>query len=314
MAAIATLCILLSLLAPWHWFLALLEHPRPQYCWAFFPVLTWASLTRRWRQLLWSLPLVLNLLLIGPAYWPAIAPPVPNLAVSERPTLTMIHLNLDRDNPTPEKAIAFLQETPADWLWLQEVTPQWLERLEAELSNYKLLSAEPRPDSQGVALLQTRTLSQLLPPLQAEILHFPHYSPRPMIAAQGTWLGQPIALLSLHTTRPRNRAVSRFQNEEFTAVAIWLNAHQNAIALGDFNATPWSTRFRQFLKKSGCVDSLPGWGWQTTWHAGWPKLLQIPIDHMVHHPEIVVRSRSLGPAIGSDHRPLIITWTVSPDV
>lgn len=210
--------------------------------------------------------------------------------------------------------ITFLQNTPADWLWLQEVTPEWLERLEANLPGYEVLSAEPLPNSQGVALLQTRTPSQPLPQLQTEILHFPDDSPRPMIAAQGTWHEQPIAILSLHTTRPRNRDTSRFQQEEFIAAAHWLNVNSPAIALGDFNATPWSTSFRQFLKASGCVDSLPGWGWQTTWHAGWPKLLRIPIDHVVHHPKVAVRSRDLGPAIGSDHLPLVVTWAWRSDV
>lgn len=309
LAAIATLLSLLSLLASWHWLLGLLEHPRPQYCLALLPVLLWATLTQRWWRWLWGLPLILNLLLIGPGYWLPIALPVTPSANS----LTLVHLNLARDNPTPEKAIAFLEQTQADWVWLQEVTPEWLELIHHELPSYEVLIAEPRANSHGVALLQTYAPRQFLPSVQTEIRHFPEGSSRPMIIARLHWQQNPITFLGLHTTRPRNLQTAAFQQAEFSAVADWLAQQPNAIALGDFNATPWSLNFRRLLKTTGLVDSLVGWGWQNTWPASVPNSLSIPIDHCIHAPTLSVQERRLGPAIGSDHLPLVVTLALPPN-
>ncbi|MEM8637953.1 MAG: endonuclease/exonuclease/phosphatase family protein [Cyanobacteria bacterium P01_G01_bin.54] len=308
LAAIATFGTFLSLLAPLHWLLALLEHPRPQYCLGLLPILFWALLARRWRYLLWGLPLVLNLMLISPSYW------LPHLSAidssSETPSLTLIHLNLDHHNPTPERAIAFLKDHPADWVWLQEVTPDWQLRLQQQLPMYRVLIAQAQTNSQGVALLQARAPAHPLPTVQTEIRHFPENSPRPMISAQFRWQGERMMLLGLHTTRPRNARTTAFQRAEFMAVASGLQHQPHAVVLGDFNATPWSIPFGQFLKTTGLVDSLADWGWQATWPAAFPPIFRLPIDHCLHDPEIRVRSRRLGPALGSDHLPVIITWSL----
>ncbi|MGB0563050.1 MAG: endonuclease/exonuclease/phosphatase family protein [Spirulinaceae cyanobacterium] len=309
LAAIATLCTVLSLFTSWHWVFALLEHPRPQYCLGLLLILLWAVLTRRWGYLLWGVPLVVNLWLMGPGYWQ------PRISAMESghqaPTLTLIQVNLDRHNTIPEQAIAFLQAHPADWVWLQEVTPDWLVKLRQQLPMYRVLIAQAQTNSQGVALLQAQTPSTPLPTLQTEIRHFPPTSPRPMIVARLRWQGEPITLLGLHTTRPRSADTAAFQQAEFATAAAWLQHQPHAIVLGDFNATPWSRPFQDLLNTSGLMDSLPGWGWQGSWPAGLPPLMRLPIDHCLHDPMIQVRSRRMGPAIGSDHLPLIVTWQLA---
>jgi len=73
--------------------------------------------------------------------------------------------------------------------------------------------------------------------------------------------------------------------------------------------TPWSAVFGNLLKASNLRDSSRGRGVQPTWPARLP-LFWIPIDHFLHSPELQVISKRTGPAVGSDHLPLLIEFNL----
>jgi endonuclease/exonuclease/phosphatase (EEP) superfamily protein YafD len=82
------------------------------------------------------------------------------------------------------------------------------------------------------------------------------------------------------------------------------------LLLGDLNASPWSYPFRRLLEGSGLRDGSLGRGFQPTWPTGlWPLL--IPLDHSLHSAGIGIQDRIVGPAVGSDHYPVIVDFTVS---
>jgi endonuclease/exonuclease/phosphatase (EEP) superfamily protein YafD len=58
-------------------------------------------------------------------------------------------------------------------------------------------------------------------------------------------------------------------------------------------------------------DSRRGYGIQPTWPAGVPALL-IPLDHLLHTPDIVITSRRVGADAGSDHYPVIVEFFIDP--
>jgi len=74
------------------------------------------------------------------------------------------------------------------------------------------------------------------------------------------------------------------------------------IVAGDFNATPWSVMFRRFRAKSG-LENITGIG--PTWPAVPLALPQISIDHVFVSRDIAVRGVEIGPALGSDHLPVV---------
>ena len=43
----------------------------------------------------------------------------------------------------------------------------------------------------------------------------------------------------------------------------------------------------------------------------WSLLLRVPIDHLVHTPDLVVVDRRLGPPLGPDHFPLVVDLAVA---
>lgn len=350
-AGLATFCGLFGRL--W-WGLELLDHPRGQYCLILLTAIAAnvATSTRtlvkvgrgsiggrgsrggkntgdfhndpngygdcyRLPLTLWVwvflVPLVLNFALILPLF-------VPSLPVSTQTedTLRVLHLNLDRHNTNFAGVAGYIQQADADIVFLQEVTPTWLSEIESQVSRYNIRLSRPQNDSQGVALLVPVESSPNIEIVAAQIIHLPAYSTRPLIETQIQWGETETMLLSLHVTRPRNRGTSQFQQVEFASLAQWSQqqAAQNrqAIAIGDFNTTPWSDRFRQLLDESGLTNSNPGWGPKTTWPANFPPPLRIPIDLCLHSRSLTSLSRKTGPHLGSDHLPLEVEFGMKNEV
>ena len=79
------------------------------------------------------------------------------------------------------------------------------------------------------------------------------------------------------------------------------------LIVGDFNATPWSTAFRDMQSAGDLVNSQIGFGRAPTWPAGLGSFGMIPIDHLLHSEALITVYRQIGEANGSDHKPLIVT-------
>jgi endonuclease/exonuclease/phosphatase family metal-dependent hydrolase len=76
------------------------------------------------------------------------------------------------------------------------------------------------------------------------------------------------------------------------------------VLLGDLNLTPYSPPFDRLLGDSGLRDVMQGQGWQPTWRAGfWPLALRI--DHVLVSSDLCVEDATVGPTVGSDHRPVL---------
>ncbi|MEO1402476.1 MAG: endonuclease/exonuclease/phosphatase family protein [Cyanobacteria bacterium J06635_1] len=313
----ATLATLLGLAGSLWWRFELLDHPRLQYVLILLIAIgIGLGLRRRW-YLIWLCPLAINLALVLPLFFPPLfLPPLflqwPDLPVlSKAPfqgaaTIRLLHANIDHTKSNVDQAIQALDSQAADILLLQEVTPDNLQQLTTQLQHYQLLRAHPQDNSQGSAIFLPVSPRQPLTVKDTQLLHLPERSTRPLLAATLALGDTEFTVLSLHITRPFHPGPSRFQQIEFEAVADWSRQHaqQRLIVIGDFNTTPWSSRFRTLLKHSGLSNSQDGWGWQTTWPANlaWP--FQIAIDHCLHSPAIKTQTRTIGPSTGSDHRPL----------
>ncbi|NJM07606.1 hypothetical protein HC891_17630 [Candidatus Gracilibacteria bacterium] len=57
-------------------------------------------------------------------------------------------------------------------------------------------------------------------------------------------------------------------------------------------------------------DSAIGYGIQGTWPSSLPPLLRIPIDHCLVNAQISIVARSVGPALGGDHTPLLVEFVL----
>jgi endonuclease/exonuclease/phosphatase (EEP) superfamily protein YafD len=304
-----SLATFLGFLGTLDWRLELLDHPRPQYCLILIIALTLTLLDRRPKfSLAFAIPLLLNLAPIAPLFLPTSHP-----AASD--PLRLLQVNLDRHNPTPARAIDYLDRQTADFIFLQEVTPTWGHQLRSQLQRYRVLSAIARPDSQGIALLVPKPRSRSAEILTIQVIHLPERSRRPLLQLTVRWHSTDIAILSLHVTRSRNAGTSAWQQAEFEAAATWSAQQQRdreVVVLGDFNSTPWSQRFRRFQASARLHDSHRGFGWQPTWNANWLPLARIPIDLCLHSDGLATVGRRIGSPLGSDHLPLFVELARSP--
>lgn len=114
-----------------------------------------------------------------------------------------------------------------------------------------------------------------------------------------------MAILGTHPLPPISAEYSRLRDEQLERVARFARTVASPLLLlGDLNTSPWSDRFRSFLRESGLHDSALGRGLQATWPAGWWPF-SIPIDHGLYSAGLAVLSRRVGSFVGSDHYPIL---------
>ena len=245
--------------------------------------------------------LALNIYLLYPVLW--LAP----VSGSSTPSLALLHANLGRQRTVPEALINYLKRTEVHLLHLQEVTPAFLESANTDLPGYRVLLAEPRPDTKGVAVFAAHDLpvgvriqSSRIERLAGDV------ADRSSVALELAWDEQPLRLLSFHCIRPGAGNKLAIHRAEYDALVEWFRAVPNepALAIGDFNATPWSQRVRTTLRATGLPRRQDALAVRPTWPSGPLLAVGLPIDLCVHNAHVRVSQSEVGPDIGSDHLPL----------
>jgi endonuclease/exonuclease/phosphatase (EEP) superfamily protein YafD len=284
------------------WMFSFLDHPRPQYALILLMAFGLGVINRkpiqkkRW-QMLWLLPLLLNLWLISPT----------GRSVQVTPSdsfLKVAHVTLDHTQHNPQPVIDYLERLQADVVSILEVSPTSLPQLQAGLTHYQPVAASPRANSQGTAWFIAKH------PSQHRVLHLPQDSDRPILEITLIVGDRPITFLCFHAIRPSDGERLAYQIQEFHALSQWsqtaLAQKQDLVVMGDFNDTPWSVRFWQLRLESGLHLAKPGLGVYPTWHTSLPRFLQIPIDHCLLSPGLAAHRYSIGKTINSDHAPIIV--------
>lgn len=204
-----------------------------------------------------------------------------------------------RRNTKYDDLVKLVHAEKPDYLCLSELTAQWQKEVKARLPEYRYELHEP---AAGGSALYSKVPMKSYRAFQR---HVPH---RYGAAAFVPFGEQQVLLISAHPPSPSSRRRWLNRNDEFERLvadcATTDGAPHATVIAGDLNVTPWGWYFKQFQEKSGLIDSSRSFGLQLTWPAN--KLPVVPIDHCLHSPEIVTIARKVGPAVGSDHLPLIV--------
>lgn len=192
-----------------------------------------------------------------------------------------------------ENVADFVQNSGGDLVFVQELQP-WLSGVGEEIEGYEavLINALENTHGVGVWVREGRAV-------EAEVLIITEVSQRPLIVFEtAEFVG-----MSVHVTRPRSQSTFTSKTQELEAVKQWVNAQTKPVILiGDFNATPWTMYFQDFLRESDLSMSRHG----GTWPAFMPTWLSLPIDHALIAEELVMIDQTVGFLKESDHRPLMI--------
>ncbi len=278
------------------WPLDLLSNFRFQYVVGLLLAVGFLAVSRSGKLALVVLAgVAVNLALLFPLYTGSSAS-----ATSISSTLRILTFNVGVDNQRTEDVIALFADSGADLIFIFEGGPQWEEAIRSSDLAYELSPGLPTAFGFGNAILVRSGLEVRLDGIRV--------GPNTPRARQldMEFDGGPISILAVHPPSPTSGAKSATRDEQLAGVADWARAQDRpVVVVGDLNASPWSHGFRP-LAESGLINSLDGFGLQ----ASWPSVLGpfgVPIDHLLHSPELTTVTRTTGPSLGSEHRAVSIT-------
>ena len=282
--------------ARFSWVLALFEHFRVQLAAGALLVAIGAAVAKRLGPAaLAGLAVVVNLAVVLPVYLAG------ESATHHSAPLGLLVLNVQQDNADHARVARYLAASDADVIGLLEVDSAWLRDLAPTLARYPYRLPQPHDkDKFGLALYSRR------PFLFREVRTFGVPWP-PSIVARIDVDGVPVTFVLAHPPPALRGETAAIQRGFFEALAEKRSSlGEHLVVMGDLNATPWSYALRHLLDRTGLRDSRRGFGLQPSWPAANP-FLRLPIDHLLVSPRIAVLARAIGPAVGSDHFPLLAT-------
>jgi len=226
--------------------------------------------------------------------------------------------NVEGDNERVDDLARSLLTADADVLVVVELRRGLAARLGegATAHGWQVARLEPRADNYGIGLLVRDGADPAVLLHEASSIQLGGLAEggaavaadRPGLVAELEWSGRRARLFAVHAVPPLSpRAAGQRDLQLATVARLAADGDLPAIIAGDFNATPWSRAFDMLRDRTGWPYAGLRAGVLGTYSAHTPLPLRIPIDHVVHGPELRTLRRELKPAVGSDHSALRFT-------
>jgi len=285
----------LGSLAHLAWWLELFAHFRPQYAaWLALCGIGLLALRRHALGVAALLLAVANALPLAHYYGTR-----PTRAPGEGPVIEALLLNLWFRNDDHQRVLRYVRDASPDIAVFLEATPSWraaLRQLEDVLPFQahvgELLVASRAP------LVGLRAVP--LPSGGANAVVF-------RVAAEPAGL----TVIGTHTNWPLGPGIAADRNRQIGALAALARSVDGPLLLlGDLNVTAFSPVFRYLLSRGRLADCAAGQGWHPTWPVPFP-LLYIQIDHCLAGRGVSVERFATGPAVGSDHLPVEVSFRLA---
>lgn len=230
---------------------------------------------------------------------------VADLDSASMPVFRLMHLNLRYDNETPELVLSAIGAHRPDVVTLTEVSDAWAERLAVLDAAYPHRIVCPPPTHiGGVAILSRRPF--VSDPAEA-------CGDRGSFAnVEIDFAGRRASVVAMHLGWPwpfgQEWHLSRIEDD-------LPNLADSAILAGDFNAVPWSQTVRRVAELGG-LHVVRGIG-PTYLDRRLPDALRpwigLPIDQIMAKGGVVVGTAHALPAVGSDHLPVLVEFSLLPE-
>lgn len=224
---------------------------------------------------------------------------LPRTPLTETGQLKVLSFNVNSANENFEAVKNYLTQQDADIVFLMEVNEEWIRQLSTLKTLYPHQIIHPREDNFGLAVFSRH------PFIQEEVLYFTDFD-LPAAAFEVAMNKTTYHIVGAHPLPPANGFNFHARNAELIDLAKRISSTSPAIFMGDFNLTPFSPYFRRILSISGLRDSSLGLGLRPTWKSSNP-MFAIPIDHILISQDLAVTSREIGPSLGSDHNPVVLS-------
>lgn len=292
---------LLPLAARYSWTAELASHFRLQYFAGLALLLVPLLLLRyRWWSAIVVAAMAVNFAPMA-GYWLDMLTPTETAHAGETPSnavrLKVMTANVQVSGHPPGALIEIVRSERPDIIVLPEFTPRWARRLapldELYPHHYKM----PQWNAWGLAVLSRYEIES------AGRLELP--GSRAVEVRLRLPGGKTVTVIGVHLRSPTAPVHAAARNRQLVELA----AHRKTIdgpliVTGDFNITPYSPYFRDWLAATGLKDARRGFGLDMSWPAHLP-VLGIPIDHFAVSSDFIVTEHRTLPAFGSDHYPML---------
>lgn len=242
--------------------------------------------------------LAASAVLMGPELWAAwrFKPATPVAS-----DLKVVQFNVWHENRTPEKSLDWILAQDADVVVVEEGAGGSVPLVKALRAAYPFASCDKGANCETWIFSRKKMIARGGVPLD-----------QPYLSAAWATLADPkgpFTVVGVHYTWPVPAGPQQAQGRKLARVIAGFDA-KSTILTGDFNSTPWSFT----LKRQDKVLGLRRW---TRALASWPagKFSRVmaapapflPIDHVYAGDEWRAVKVERGPALGSDHRPVVVT-------
>lgn len=167
---------------------------------------------------------------------------------------------------------------------------------------------QPQQHAFGTIILGKSNLLSAKP-YTTEATPFPSLAYELEIHPEGFKSG--IKIYTVHAQPPVSLARWKQRNAELADMGkrISQDNSENIIAIGDWNITPYSPFFRDFIETSRMHYHFRKYFPEPTWPDKFHfSLFKIPIDHVLFTSSLAPVKKQVDPAMGSDHHPVIMTF------
>lgn len=276
------------------WLIELVSHFAPQYC--LLGLLLGLIMFFR-RAYSWSglaiLAVGLNAWVIYIAYQPV------NITAPTPQSFSLYSANVYRFNTNLGLLEKAIQQQQPDIVFLMEITTPLMISLSDLVNQYEHQVIRPRPIVEGLMLLSR------FPVLYQRIHNGAAVGWMPMLEAELLIHGKRVRFFGLHARTPKVHYGMTTRNEQLRQVAqLSRQSALPVIVAGDFNISPYSPYYREFIRLSHLINTRNDHPWNPTWPTLAPGPLGISIDHIFVSAEFLLHESRVANHIGSDHLPL----------
>lgn len=298
-AALVALASFLPLGARLSWPLELTAHFRVQYLVAAAVMLALTLLRRKWAAS--ALLVAAGAVSTAPVlpYLPLGSVPVASAAATPIKVLTV---NVSFRQFSARRLLEIVREANPDVVVVQELTPHAERELAALDEVFPQTRRFPADGPYGIGLWTRFTLES-----SATIA----LGRRPAIEARLHAPAGTFSVIGVHLSAPTTARRGAARNRELRELAVRSAAvAEPLVVAGDFNITPYSPFFTDWLAESGLTDSRRGRTLAISWPTTLP-VIGIPIDHVAVNGGFDILSHRRLPNFESDHYGVLVELAFS---
>jgi endonuclease/exonuclease/phosphatase (EEP) superfamily protein YafD len=301
-ATAALVASLMPLLARASWVFDLTSHFRLQY--VVVDVLLAILLVTR-RRYAWAAGLAACAVLSAVPVLPYLPSALAETAAAtpERPRVRVLVANVFYRNSSARRLVETIRREAPDLVLLVEYTTELAGQLGELRETYRYQLQYPRRDAYGIALFSR---------LELKSAQTVQLGPTAAIDARVRVGNSDVTLLGVHLRSPMSWTRAAERNRQLESLAERVStARDSVIIAGDFNISPYSPYYTDWLRRTALTDVRRG----RTPRPSWPTFLPIvaiPIDHCFVSPDITVIGERGSSSFGSDHYPLIVELALPP--